>query len=418
MAKKIIYLLPRLLSVIILGLTLLPAAVWSQRVSHPVTVYFFRGEGCPHCAAEEIFLEKIKTEFSNVSVRDFEIWYDRKNAQLAETVVSALGIRSGGVPLTIVGENVINGFLNEATTGAEIRRAIERYTTVGDPDVVSKIINNESAPAVAVPEPRQQWPTTATPDDDGVYPKSVAVPLLGVIDVRNVSLFGLTVALGLLDGFNPCAMWVLVFLISMLLGVPSRRRQWAIGLIFIMTSGFVYFIFMAAWLNLFLFIGFLFWIRLLIGAVAITSGVYQLREFFVNKNAACKVINPEKRQKISLRIKRIIQEKSLLLAFAGVIGLAAAVNMVELVCSAGLPAIYTSVLSAAGLATWQYYGYLIFYIILYMLDDFIVFAVAMVTLRFVGGTAKYVRTANLVGGTIILLLGILLIFKPGWVMFG
>ena len=382
-------------------------STYAQRIEHPVTVYFFRGDGCPHCAAEAIFLEKLQPEFPSLTVRDFEIWYNAKNAALAGTVAQAMGVRSGGVPLTFIGERVINGYLNDQTSGADIRRAVEYYAAVGDPDPVGALI-----------APQQTVLGSDYGRDENTRQQTLDVPLFGHLELQKMSLVALTAVIGIVDGFNPCAMWVLLFLISMLLGMKNRRRQWLIGSVFIFVSGFVYFLFMAAWLNIFLFIGFLFWIRLLIGTVAIGSGIYQSREFFVRKDGACAVASETKRQKISARIRKIVQEQSLWLALVGVAVLAVAVNMVELVCSAGLPAIYTSVLSAAHLANWQYYGYLVFYIILYMLDDAVIFIIAMLTLQLVGVTKKYVRAANLVGGIIILILGILLIFKPGWVMLG
>lgn len=371
-----------------------------------VNIYFFYGDGCPHCAAEEKFFDVLSKDFSNIEIHRYEVWYDSQNIKLMGKVAEQMNINSGSVPLTIIGERIINGYLSDSTTGQDILRAVEYYTAIGDTNTVGGIINSLQTPVIDNNKKISNMP------------EKIAIPFFGDIDIHNMSLVGLTVVIGALDGFNPCAMWVLVFLISMLLGVPSRKRQWAIGLVFIFTSGFVYFLFMAAWLNIFLFIGFLFWIRLIIGMVAIASGIYQLREFFVNKEAACKVVDPQKRQKITDRIRKIVQEKSVLLAFFSVVGLAAAVNMVELVCSAGLPAIYTSILSASGLPVWQYYAYLVFYIILYMLDDVIIFAIAMLTLKFVGATKKYVRAANLIGGLVIFLIGILLIFKPSWLLFG
>jgi thiol-disulfide isomerase/thioredoxin len=382
-----------------------PNTASAQRAEHPATIYFFYGKGCPHCAEEAVFLEKLQSEFPALTVRDFEIWYNAKNAALAGDIAQAMGVRSGGVPLTFVGERVINGYFNDQTSGADIRRAVEYYAVLGDPDPVGALI-----------AAKQTMTPSDTEASKKAAPQTLDVPIFGRLELQKTSLAALTGAIALVDGFNPCAMWVLLFLISMLLGVKNRRRQWIIGLVFIFISAAVYFLFMAAWLNIFLFVGFLFWIRLLIGAVAIASGIYQLREFFTNREGTCNVANETKRQKISARIKMIVQEQSLLLALAGVVGLAVAVNMVELVCSAGLPAIYTSVLSAASLPGWQYYGYLIFYVILYMLDDLVIFVIAMLTLQLVGVAKKYVRAANLVGGIIIFILGILLIFKPGWIM--
>ncbi len=228
----------------------------------------------------------------------------------------------------------------------------------------------------------------------------------------------LSVVIGFLDGFNPCAMWTLLFLITLLLGMKDKKRMWILGITFIVASAFVYFLFLSAWLNFFLVLGFVFWIRIAIGLVAIGAGIYNLREYYLNKNAVCKVTQGEKRKKTFDKLKGITQEKRFLLAFFGIILLAFAVNLVELVCSAGLPAVYTQILSLNALPTWQYYLYILIYIFFFMLDDLFIFAIAMVTLHTVGIQTKYARFSQLIGGILMLIIGILLLFKPELLMFG
>lgn len=247
--------------------------------------------------------------------------------------------------------------------------------------------------------------------------EKVNLPFIGYIDVQSFSLPLLTIIIAGLDGFNPCAMWVLLFLISLLLGMKNKKRMWILGSAFIVSSGVVYFLFLTAWLNVFLFIGFIFWVRIGIGVVAIASGAYHLREYYLNR-PGCKVTEDEKRQKIFAKLKAITQRKEFFYALIGIILLAVAVNVVELVCSAGLPAVYTSILAMTDLATWQYYMYLVLYIFIFMLDDLIIFFLAMGTLQMVGISKKYSRFASLIGGIIILILGLLLIFKPTWLIFG
>ncbi|NIV03338.1 MAG: hypothetical protein GWN59_01510 [Calditrichae bacterium] len=249
-------------------------------------------------------------------------------------------------------------------------------------------------------------------------PKTIGLPFFGEIDIANFSLPILTLIIAALDGFNPCAMWVLVFLISLLLGIPNAGRRWLLGLVFILASGFVYFLFLAAWLNLFLFLGFLIWVRIAVGVLAIFAGVYYLREFWVNREGVCKVTSSPTRRWILDYLKEAAQGKKLIIALGGIILIAFAVNLIELICSAGLPAIYTQVLALSELPKWQYYLYLIEYIVVFMLDDMIVFSVAMVTLQMAGLGTKYSRYSNLIGGIIIAILGLLLIFKPGLLMFG
>jgi len=247
-------------------------------------------------------------------------------------------------------------------------------------------------------------------------PETIRMPLVGEIKIKDFSLPLLTIIIGAIDGFNPCAMWVLLFLISLLLGIQDKTKMWALGTAFILASGAVYFLFLSAWLNLFLFLGFVFWMRIIIALVALGSGGYHLYDYY--KNRGCVVENSEKRRMVFDRIRRIIGEKKFWVALIGIVILAFAVNLVELVCSAGLPAVYTQVLTLSKLPVWQYYGYLLLYIFVFMLDDLLVFIIAMTTLQMKAVSSRYTRYSALIGGIIMLIVGILLIFKPGWLMFG
>jgi len=209
-----------------------------------------------------------------------------------------------------------------------------------------------------------------------------------------------------------------LFLISLLIGTKSRNRRWFLGGAFIAASAAVYFIFLAAWLNLIIFLGFIIWIKLIIGLLALFGGVYNLKEFLFNKESGCKIIQNNGRRKTFEKIKNIVQQKNFFLALGGIILLAAAVNLVELICSAGLPAIYTQILTLNNLNPWQYYFYLLLYIFFFMLDDLFVFFITMITLEMTGITTKYTRLSKLIGGLLMLAIGILLIFKPEWLMFG
>jgi glutaredoxin len=423
-------------------------------------IYFFWGEGCPHCAAEKIFLDKLKQENPNIQVQDFEVYKNRANLDLMIKIGEQTGADVRGVPLIIIGDQIIIGYLNESVTGGQIRSAVNRCLTTGCVDIVAPLIGK---PAQIDPPPQTQKPaqpvdlpaqepvdsiidTFPEPEPDSYISdtaedfeskdqtmedkpfseilviseaaKTIQLPLIGELNLASMSLPVLTIALGALDGFNPCAMWVLVFLISLLLGMQNKRRMWILGSVFIIASGSVYFLFMAAWLNLILFIGFLFWLRLTIGMVALGGGAYNLREFFVNKENVCKVTGTEKRQRIFSKLKEITHRQSFWLALVGIIVLAAAVNIVELLCSAGLPVVFTQILALNNLPTWQYYAYILLYILIFILDDLIVFILAMSTLKMTGLGNKYARYSHLLGGAIMVIVGLMLIFKPEWLMFG
>lgn len=377
-----------------------------------VNVYFFWSEGCPHCAKEKLFLEKLKQKYSEVKVYDFEIYRNSENRKLLTEVGKKLNVKVVRIPFTAIGEKYFTGWYDEEVSGPAIEKAVKDALEKECLDVVGEIIGPEKEEKIDQEE--------CNDEDKSVIPQKIKVPFLGEIATENVSLPLLSVILGGLDGFNPCAMWTLLFLISLLLGMKNRKRMWIFGIAFLMTSAAVYFLFMAAWLNLLLFVGLIIWVRVIIGLVALGSGAYNLREYFVNKESGCKVIGDEKKQKFFEKLKAITQRQHFWLALLGIIILAGAVNLVELICSVGLPVVFTQILSLSNLAKWQYYLYMLLYIFVFMLDDLVVFFAAMLTLRITGITTKtkYGRFSYLIGGILMAIIGILLIFKPAWLMFG
>jgi len=386
-----------------LGAFLLPAFGFA---ADTVNIYFFESESCPHCAKEKVFLEKLEKEMAGkVEVFDFEISKNPENIKLLKKIGEEFSLDVSRIPFTMIGSSYLTGYENDETTGKVIR------------DLVNQCLIDEDCEDLAGSVIGQKEPQPANGGVTQKIPEKITLPFFGEIEIKNISLPLLTIVVGGIDGFNPCAMWVLIFLISLLLGMKDKKRMWILGITFIVTSAFVYFLFLAAWLNLFLFLGFVFWVRVVIGLVAVGSGVYYLKKYFTDKADVCVVSESERQQKIFDKLKNISQQKQFWLAFGGIILLAAAVNLVELICSAGLPAVYTNVLSLSGLAPWQYYSYLLLYILVFMLDDIIVFTVAMVTLKTLAFTKKYSRMSAFVGGIIITIIGILLLFKPEWLMF-
>lgn len=380
-------------------------------ISNQVNIYFFWGNGCPHCAKEKPFLEKLAQKYPQVKVYDFEVWYNSENRKLLVEIGKKLKANVSGVPFTVVGEKYFIGWYDEKSTGAAIENAVQCVLREGCRDVVGELIAPKS-------EEKNSEEGCECEKEKSPIPQKLKIPLFGEIETKNLSLPLLTVVLGGLDGFNPCAMWTLLFLISLLLGIKNRKRMWILGSAFIVASAAVYFLFMAAWLNLLLFVGFIVWVRVIIGLLALGGGVYNLREFFVNKQSGCKVTGEEKRQKVFEKLKTITQKQQFWLALGGIIILAAAVNLVELICSAGLPVVFTQILALSNLAKWQYYLYMLLYIFVFMLDDLFVFFAAMITLQMTGITTKYTRLSHLIGGILMVVIGILLIFKPEWLMFG
>lgn len=404
-----------------------------------INLYFFYGDGCPHCAKEEIFLDYLEKKKENIKVYRFEVWDDVDNAKLLKDVSKSLGVKVSGVPFLVIGDKTVSGFYNGSTTGRKIENIIEDYEVNGCSDIVSTIVNGDdkdlsvgigcnhdcdngekcSGECVNGKECSYDCGCSAgSSKKSEESPKTVSVPFWGEINVADFSLPLITIIIAAIDGFNPCAMWVLLFLISLLLGMQDKKRMWILGSAFIIGSAFVYFLFLSAWLNLFMFLGVIKWVRILIAITSLGLGGYHFFEYLKKRDQGCKVEGDEKRRAIFDRLRNIVIEQKFWLAFVGIVLLSFAVNLVELVCSAGLPAVYTQVLSMSSLPTWKYYSYLILYIVIFILDDLLVFLIAMTTLKMKAISGKYTRWSGLVGGIIMIVIGILLIFKPGWLMFG
>jgi len=386
--------------------------------TNSIIIKLFWAEGCPHCAHEKEFLTDLMADNPDLVVETYEITKNQANMQLLVKIGQELKADVSGVPFTVIGSDYISGFA-EGQTDKQIIELIEKNRPKALPSAPDKV---EVEKNIAEDNPDKEGVVSQEKSDeaeDKTAPNQVIhLPLLGEINSREYSLPALSIIIGFIDGFNPCAMWTLLFLISILLGMKDRKRMWILGSAFIVSSALVYFLFMSAWLNLFLFIGFVAAVRVIIGLVAVGGGVFNVRDYFLNKEAGCKVSKSKNQQKIFEKIQTILHEKSFLMALLGIILLAFAVNLVELICSAGLPAIYTQILSLSDLAKWQYYFYIFLYILFFMLDDLFVFIVAMATLKLTGVTTKYSRLSKLIGGSILFIIGVILIFKPEWLMFG
>lgn len=395
-----------------------PSQAYALETKNTVNLYLFYGEGCPHCAQEMRALEPYIAEQDNITYSKFEIYYNPINQKLMKQVGEKLKIDASGVPLTIVGDEAFIGY--STTTGAEIRDRLGYCSTNACPDSVAEIVGatkpdakdyNEAALPITAPSDE------ANDQEQTLADKKFDLPIFGSINAADFSLPILTIMIALLDGFNPCAMWALLFIITLLIGMHDRKRMWIYGTAFIAASAVVYLLFMAAWLNLFLFIGHVSWLRSLIGLFAIGIGAYYLYDWY-QKKTGCSVAGSPKRKAILDKLRNVVKAQNFWLGLGGVMLLAASVNVIELACSAGLPVLYTGILSSSGLESWQYLFYMLLYILIFMLDDLIVFAVAMTTLKVTGIESKYTKTIRLFGGVVMIILGYLLIFSPQVLMFG
>lgn len=368
-------------------------------------VYLFHQESCPHCKKEIQYLEELKNEYSNLDVVTYEVSQNVMNYNFMNRVIDKTGIVTNGqVPFTIIGTDYYIGF--EDHVKKSIKDSIDKFLNDKNSiDVIAKVKNGEDVSNIKY----------------NVDPKSTKViPIFGEIDAKKVSLPLVAIVTGAVDGFNPCAMWVLLFLIGMLFHMKDKKKMWILGITFLLTSAVMYLLIMAAWLKVALSFMTVVWLRIFIAIVALVAGLVNLNSYIKEKKRkddGCEIVDEKKRKKMFTKIKKITSEKKFILAIFGIIALAISVNLVELACSAGLPLIFTQILALNDLSTFEYVIYMLIYILFFLIDDIVVFVIAMLTLNIKGISSKYGKYSHLIGGIIMILIGILMIFKPEWLMF-
>ena len=337
----------------------------------------------------------------------YEIWYDTDNVKKYNEVNKILNDNSNSIPYLIIGNNTISGY-TEDITDEEIKNTISFYKNKKYKDKVGIYLGvvdeNDSG------------------EDNIKYDsKKFNIPVLGKVDAKKVSISLSAIVIGLVDGFNPCAMWILIFLISMLLGMKNKKRMWALGITFLVSSALVYFWFLISWLNLAVFLNKIVYIRIAISTVAIIFGAHQILKFissvFNQKDDGCEVVDTKNRKKIIKSINRIVKEKSFILALVGIILLAASVNIIELLCSLGLPVMFSEILAVNDISKTGQILYSLLYVFFFLIDDIIVFIIAMKTLEIKAISNKFGKYSHLIGGLIMLIIGLLMILKPEWLMF-
>ena len=348
-----------------------------------VEINFFYSDFCSYCAKEEAFLDVLESQYHNLVINRYSITSNKEAPAILASFYEEYEVPErnwGLVPASFIGDEYFIGYNEE---------------------IKAKIIECMSG---------------CSETDIDIY--EINIPFLGTINTSEMSLTTLTIVLGLLDGFNPCAMWIMLFLIALLINTNSRKKMLLIGGTFLFASGLIYYLILNAWLKLFLAVSYINIVRMVIGVSALGVGIWQIKNFIDYKPGVCKVtggeggIQEKIRNKIEDKAKQITESSISIGMIIGVFVLAIGVNMVEFFCSAGVPAIFTQILSLNATSDFQYQFYVLLYTFVFMLDDLVIFLVTFFTLKQFGFTHEYNHWATLIGGLLIFILGILLIFKP------
>jgi glutaredoxin len=347
----------------------------------PSDLEVFVRAGCPHCEAALEFLTELQHERPSLRIAIHDVAEDASAGQRLATLVAERGMTTIGVPTFLIGTELIVGFRSRDTTGTEIRALLDRL------------------PSTTAPRPTAE---------------SIQTRWFGELRVTELGLPLFTIAIGLLDGFNPCSMWVLLFMLSLLASLANRTKMLLIGGTFVAVEGLAYFAFMAAWLNLFLLIGISRITELTLGSIGVLAGAVNIKDFWAFRRGVSLGIPESVKPGLYERIRRILQAENIVAALIGTVVLAVLVQAVELLCTAGLPALYTRILTLRQLDWLVYYGYLALYNIAYMLDDVIVLAIGVITISHYRLQEREGRWLKLISGVVMAGLGIVLVLKPDW----
>jgi glutaredoxin len=334
-------------------------------------------EGCPHCADAKVFLETIASTRPSLRIQFHPVDTDPAARDALIRLSRSARAWPPGVPTFEIDGRVLVGFDDAEHSGRELLALVDGGSA--DPGQVES-----------------RW--------------------FGSLSAARLGLPLFTLALGLLDGFNPCAMWVLLFLLSVLVRLKDRRRMVLVAGTFVLVSGAVYFAFMAAWLNVFLAVGLSDAVRVGLAVLALCIAALNLKDFAASGRGPSLSIPASARPGLVTRMHGVLHARALPAMLLGVAALAVVVNFIELLCTAGLPAIYTAVLAQQQLSPAAHYAYLGLYIVGYIADDSLMVATAVLALGSGKLTERGGRVLKLLSGLVMLTLGAALLLRPHWLV--
>lgn len=338
----------------------LPGGDWLWFAPPPrvpvVNLYFFWSSRCPHCLDARPFVESLPDAYPWVRVHSLEILEHPENVQRLVELARTVGFEPGSVPIFVWCARHATGYAGPEATGRFLLDGLadcyrQRYGPLpgeaGDPGVPGEKSGEAGGRVEKLPR--------------------IEVPWLGSLDPGEYALPLMAVLMGALDAFNPCAFFVLLFLLSLLVNSRSRPRMLLIGGLYVTVSGLVYFSFMAAWLNLFQLLEGVKTITVVAGLIAVVIGLLNIKDYFWLRRGVTVSLSGNQRSRLFQRMRSLLATDRLPALVLGTLALAVAANSYELLCTIGLPMVFTRILTLEQLPTLQYYGYLALYNLVYVL---------------------------------------------------
>ena len=343
-----------------------------------VELVVFHGDGCPHCAAMLEFLDELQTRHPELRVAEYEVWYDPANRQLFAATLAALGEDADAVPTVVVAGVVIVGH-----SGA-IERRIE--------GIVADLVGGRA------------------PTDADAF--VVDVPFVGAVDVGSGSLIGATALIALVDGVNPCSLWVLSMLMALVVHSGSRARVFAVGGVFLLITSLLYGLYMLGAYSTLAIVGQQTWIRIAVALVAGVFGALHVKEHFTTRGPSI-TIGAEHKPRLFARMRRLADmERSLPAALGGTAVLAVGVSLLETPCTAGLPLLWTNLVDERGVPASGAAVLFLLYLAVFLVDELVIFSATVLTMRAARMQEHHGQALQLIGGTLMLTLAVAMVVAP------
>lgn len=386
---------------IFLGLVFLPSTTFAAS-EDVASISVFTATNCKHCQDLKEFLDEQQINNSELTVKYYNL-EEEYSLNLFEEFAEKYELIKA-TPIILVGEQVIQGFESGQTTGQSILNLLDKNPPPSSfEDFMQShddLLDNQSSDVCQIDERCENEENN-----------TINLPFVGQINPADYSMPILTVILGFIDGFNPCAMWVLIMFITLIMQAKTKRKMWDMIAIFLIAEAVMYYLILNFWYKTWNFVQLDSYITPIIGAVSIGAAIFFLWEFFTGKGE-CKIIDAKTKEKTASRISQLVNSPLTIGTFFGTIALAFSINIIEFACSIGIPQAFTKILDINQYSFFARQFYIVLYTIMYMADDVIIFFIALYSMQYLGLTTKYSRYCQLIGGILMLILGYFLIFNP------
>ncbi len=366
------------------------------------TIYFFWGDGCPHCARAELFLQGLVKRYSQIELKRYEVYHSSENQRLLKAMGDNFGFEPRSVPSIFIGEQHFEGFND--TISRRIELAVKRCLDAGCIDQGGMVIQSFTSRS-----------EVSMLEKDPLYSDQdmVKLPFFGEVNLSQQSLLASTLIISFVDGFNPCSIWVLTILLAITLHSGSRSKIIIIGLVYISVTAFIYALFIFGLFTMFSVLSYLIWIQSAVALTALLFALVNIKDYFWYKEGLSFTISDEKKPGIYTKIRNVMQSVEHIWVMVGAtVVLAAGVSLVEFTCTAGFPVLWSNLLIAQNVTPSEFAMLLLVYLFVYQLDELAIFFAAVFSLRAVKMEEKHGRILKLIGGMLMLTLALTMLIKP------